>query len=177
MEKDDDKGESDKESSTESGDLIKKNESNADYDESKLIECPSCNAQIDSNKKFCTKCGTSLTLNPNNNHQTKNNPELDKNIDNFKTSGKDLMKGLGGFLDKTAASIDEKLTQQKSSPTNKDISKKLKKIREQRETKPGYLVCDSCGGYYELQTGETPDDFSDECECGGKLGHYHDLPE
>ncbi|MCC7551642.1 MAG: hypothetical protein KO316_09200 [Methanobacterium sp.] len=33
----------------------------------------------------------------------------------------------------------------------------------------GYLICEKCGGYYELQSGESPDDFSDECECGGKL--------
>lgn len=32
-----------------------------------------------------------------------------------------------------------------------------------------YLVCDTCQGSYELQPGEKPDDFSDECECGGKL--------
>lgn len=36
----------------------------------------------------------------------------------------------------------------------------------------GYLVCDECKGYYKLQPGESPDDFSDECECGGKLNYY-----
>lgn len=40
----------------------------------------------------------------------------------------------------------------------------------------GYLVCDACGGYYELQEGEKPEDYSDECECGGKL-HYTDSLE
>lgn len=34
----------------------------------------------------------------------------------------------------------------------------------------GYLVCDKCGGYYELQPGEHPEDF-DWCECGGKLSY------
>lgn len=33
----------------------------------------------------------------------------------------------------------------------------------------GYLICEKCEGYYELQQGESPGDFSDECECGGKL--------
>ncbi len=33
----------------------------------------------------------------------------------------------------------------------------------------GYLICDKCGGYYELQPGEKPEDFSNECECGGEL--------
>lgn len=31
-----------------------------------------------------------------------------------------------------------------------------------------YLECEKCGGYYELQSGESPEDF-DECECGGNL--------
>jgi len=38
----------------------------------------------------------------------------------------------------------------------------------------GYLVCDKCGGYYVLQPGESPDDFS-VCQCGGKL-EYHLFP-
>lgn len=33
----------------------------------------------------------------------------------------------------------------------------------------GYLVCDECEGYYELSFGERADDFSDKCQCGGKL--------
>lgn len=36
----------------------------------------------------------------------------------------------------------------------------------------GYLICDGCGGYYELQPGEYPEDF-EKCQCGGKL-HYMD---
>jgi hypothetical protein len=32
-----------------------------------------------------------------------------------------------------------------------------------------YLVCDKCGGHYELQPGESPEDFDLSCECGGKL--------
>jgi ribosomal protein L40E len=33
----------------------------------------------------------------------------------------------------------------------------------------GYLICDKCGGYYELQSGEKPEDFDLTCDCGGKL--------
>jgi len=33
----------------------------------------------------------------------------------------------------------------------------------------GYLLCDKCNEYYELQPGELPNDFSDECNCGGNL--------
>ena len=32
-----------------------------------------------------------------------------------------------------------------------------------------YLYCDKCGGYYVLNPGESPQDFSDKCECGGHL--------
>lgn len=31
-----------------------------------------------------------------------------------------------------------------------------------------YLICEKCGGYYELQKGESHDDF-EKCDCGGKL--------
>jgi hypothetical protein len=33
----------------------------------------------------------------------------------------------------------------------------------------GYLKCDKCGGSYELQEGESPEDFTNKCECGGTL--------
>ncbi|BDZ68605.1 zinc ribbon domain-containing protein [Methanobacterium ferruginis] len=33
----------------------------------------------------------------------------------------------------------------------------------------GYLVCQNCKGYYELEEDEKPEDFDDECECGGIL--------
>jgi hypothetical protein len=38
----------------------------------------------------------------------------------------------------------------------------------------GYLICNKCGGYYELQEGESLEDY-EECECGGKL-KYGTLP-
>ena len=31
-----------------------------------------------------------------------------------------------------------------------------------------YLICESCGGYYELMEEESPEDF-DNCQCGGNL--------
>lgn len=40
--------------------------------------------------------------------------------------------------------------------------------------KMGYLVCNKCGGTYELQEGESPDDF-ENCECGGKLNYVEDI--
>ncbi|CDG66058.1 hypothetical protein MBMB1_1983 [Methanobacterium sp. MB1] len=39
----------------------------------------------------------------------------------------------------------------------------------------GFLICDNCNGYYKLQIGESPDDFTLECECGGKLKYKEKL--
>ncbi|MBZ2167014.1 hypothetical protein [Methanobacterium spitsbergense] len=32
-----------------------------------------------------------------------------------------------------------------------------------------YLVCEKCNKYYELQEGELPADFDNNCECGSTL--------
>jgi hypothetical protein len=39
-----------------------------------------------------------------------------------------------------------------------------------------FLVCEKCGGYYQLQKGESPDDF-ESCLCGGKLTYTENNPE
>jgi hypothetical protein len=44
----------------------------------------------------------------------------------------------------------------------------IKKRLEARRSKQGFLLCDSCGGFYELQEGESPGDF-ETCQCGGNL--------
>jgi tetratricopeptide (TPR) repeat protein len=33
----------------------------------------------------------------------------------------------------------------------------------------GYLICDKCNSYYELQEGESVNDFTNKCRCGGNL--------
>lgn len=38
-----------------------------------------------------------------------------------------------------------------------------------------YLVCDECNSYYELQPGETPEDYDLECECGGKFEYKESI--
>jgi len=40
---------------------------------------------------------------------------------------------------------------------------------------PGYLECENCGGYYELQVGESPEDF-EKCQCGGNLKYSSPIP-
>jgi hypothetical protein len=52
--------------------------------------------------------------------------------------------------------------------TTKYKTRNLLDNEQNRNIDRGFLVCDKCGGYYELQEGETPEDF-EECQCGGKL--------
>ena len=37
-----------------------------------------------------------------------------------------------------------------------------------------YLICEKCGGYYELKEGERPEDFKC-CECGGNLKYVQNF--
>ena len=40
----------------------------------------------------------------------------------------------------------------------------------------GFLVCEECGGYYELNEGESINDFKG-CSCGGKFKYVESLNE
>ena len=40
-----------------------------------------------------------------------------------------------------------------------------------------HLICDKCKGSYELQTGESPEDFDLSCNCGGELKFHDDIYE
>lgn len=37
-----------------------------------------------------------------------------------------------------------------------------------------YVICKKCGGYYELEEGESPDDF-EACNCGGNLSYVESI--
>ena len=56
-----------------------------------------------------------------------------------------------------------------------DIYELVDKIWREKSQNNGYLVCEKCSSYYKLQPGESPDDFSDECKCGGGLHYYEDI--
>ena len=60
--------------------------------------------------------------------------------------------------------------------SNEEISIRLARKRKGINCE-GYLICDKCGGYYELQPCECPEDFSDKCECGGNLKYAQDLDD
>ena len=40
----------------------------------------------------------------------------------------------------------------------------------------GYVICEKCGGYYEIQEGESFTDF-DACQCGGRLTYVDSINE
>lgn len=40
----------------------------------------------------------------------------------------------------------------------------------------GFLVCKKCGGYYELQEGESADDY-EYCSCGGQIEYRENLED
>ena len=65
--------------------------------------------------------------------------------------------------------IDEEL-KKFIDDTNERISGFLNNFERKlnQEDKKGYLVCDKCNGYYQLQEGESLKDF-ESCECGGTL--------
>lgn len=144
-------------------------------DSNDFVTCTNCNTNVPLGKKFCTECGKSMEAKSTNNKSVTNPQNIDETLDSLKKSSKGVMKGMDGFLNKTASSVDKSLNQNKLP--SKDISAALKRKREKIKPNPGYLVCDDCGGYYQLQSDEKPDDFSDKCDCGGKLSHYQTLPE
>lgn len=157
----------------------------------KITTCPKCYAEVTAGETFCTECGTSMAMkgsasSANINQELKRqrelagnkNPPLDETLDSVVKSGKGLMKGLGGFLDKAASELDKNLNQSNKSQSvpGKNVGEMIRKSEKKEVIMPGFLVCDACGGYYELQAQESPDDFSDECACGGHLEHHSDLP-
>lgn len=67
--------------------------------------------------------------------------------------------------------------------TNEEINQTLRNKRKGILAN-GYLVCDTCQGYYELQPGEKIADFNRNCDCGGTLNYskysqypYDNVPE
>jgi len=152
-----------------------------------ITTCPKCNATIVAGTKFCTECGTNVyeyepnttvttvqtgntqteisgtAATPGNTPKSRDDPmdelmgtgqDLMKDVEK---TGKGLMKDLGSFLGKSSESSSKKTIK----PTKKEQH---------------FLVCDKCGGYYELQKGESPDDFSQECDCGGNLKYTTQHP-
>lgn len=138
-----------------------------DYDK----KCPNCHAKIEAGHKFCTECGTSI--NNSKNGFKNNSNSLD--IDSVSKTGKDIIKGFGGLLNKTVDEIESSLNNTSNS-TRRPL---IHPIRKKGAKKPnlGFLVCDNCNGIYKLRPGESPSDFLEVCRCGGNLQHKKTIPK
>ena len=58
--------------------------------------------------------------------------------------------------------------------SNQELKERLHETKSGLNRK-GYLVCDTCKGSYKLEAGEKPEDYSPECECGGKLTYNRNI--
>ena len=58
--------------------------------------------------------------------------------------------------------------------SNQELKERLYEKRTGSDIKE-YLECNTCKGSYGLQPGEKPEDYSSECECGGKLTYSRDI--
>lgn len=170
-------------------------EANVSIDEEKSIKedldpitnCPKCNATIAPGTRFCTECGTniyeyepreSVTTVQTGNTQTeisgtaissnRTAKSRDDPLDELKETGQDLMKD----VEKTGKGLMKDLSSFLGKSSENSSKKTIKPVKKDQR----FLVCNKCGGYYELQKGESPDDFSLECECGGNLEYTREHP-
>ncbi len=144
-------------------------------------KCPECSSEISPGLQFCTKCGASLKakrsptsadinerLRQKRESNGFKNPPKDENVEQFISSGKSVVKEFGGILNQAVDDLGQMIDAAGNSNSKKNPEIKP---RVKPKLSPGYLVCDNCGGYYHLQPGESADDFTSECECGGVLEH------
>lgn len=144
--------------------------------------CPECNAELIPGNKFCTICGAEIGLNQPTSeeiYQRQKEERIksksrrsneDQIVDSVVSTGKDIMKGIDGLLNKATSSLENK---EETSSTGGNENRR--RVKPAKKVHPGYLVCNKCEGYYELEPGESADDFSDECTCGGRLEHHETL--
>lgn len=125
--------------------------------------CDDCRV-IFEGKNICLECEQKLQSVVNENS---NNDNIDEFISEITNRAKKLLKDEG---------IDEEITKLINN-TNGKLSGFLntfeKKLSTKKE-KPGYLLCEKCKGYYELEEGESLEDF-ESCECGGNLKFTQEL--
>jgi hypothetical protein len=148
---------------------------------SAIVTCPVCLVKLEPGLKFCTACGADVG--PKEKTKIKKDEEISEEIgkttksegepivDSVVSTGKDIMKGLDGILNKAASSID---IREESDKTSDKTDKTRIKPRDKKYQHPGYLVCGKCGGYYALEADESLEDF-EECQCGGKLKHQESI--
>ena len=159
---------------TNCGAKIQKQNSNQISTDQEAV-CPQCSAKFPSGTKFCTECGCEISP-----MAVQEKIQLDDDhVDSMKETGKYFLRGVGNFLDKAAASIDDAtqtgpIYQRKSYSENPQPAVDVEPVEDKNKGNRGYLVCEKCGGYYELEEGESPEDF-ESCGCGGHLNYVKNL--
>ena len=132
--------------------------------------CDDCRV-IYGGKNICLECEQKLQ---NNVDKNSNNDNIDEFITELTNIAKNGKKQFENLINEEG--IDEGITKLLNN-TNVKISGFLnnfeKKITTKKENQ-GYLICEKCNGYYELQEGESHDDF-ESCECGGNLKFIQEL--
>lgn len=144
--------------------------------------CPKCLKEVPPGRPYCLYCGTpvdakkSLTTKireklKSHRDSIKKNPQDQPLISTPSTRNDSIQTGDNYVIDEEVGKT--------SAPQHPPISwEKVNQIIEdekEKDLKPGYLICNSCGDYYELKLGESPDEFICECSCGGILVHKLEL--
>lgn len=160
-------------------------------DSSYVTYCRICNAKIGANSSFCTECGHSLKDNSgsdlicascgeNLDQEYLFCPECGMRVESLGTCPRCTAPIKPGTTSCTECGMnlddhqnpDDDLLGEGEEDTDKTSPDRLENVKDRDAPeidKKRYLVCGTCRGYYQLQKGEEPEDFSDECECGGKL--------
>ncbi len=126
--------------------------------------CPYCNFTNVKSSVYCAECGKILFKNSPHSKYKRRRPVFNQDEgESAKYTDFSNKPGLQEELNNTLFEIEEK-----AQPIFKELDSTINKIFNKKENKYGYLLCESCAGYYELKSGESADDFV-ECQCGGKL--------
>jgi predicted amidophosphoribosyltransferase len=147
--------------------------------------CRLCNAKVPAQYSFCTECGQSLSdssiklscasCGENLSEEYRFCPECGEKIESIGTCPRCTARLKPGttYCTECGLNLDEEGDSDKTGDErDSDKTSAVQGLRDERNTPPEkerYLVCTTCRGYYQLQRGEEPQDFSDECECGGRL--------
>jgi len=141
--------------------------------------CPNCLKEVSPGRPYCLACGTPVDAKKSYTTKIREKLKLSRESSKKTNKNKSILKPPSTRNDSTenGDNILEKegenekpSTQQRPQISWEEVNQIIKD-EKQNDQKPGYLVCDICSDYYELKPGESPDDFIDECSCGGRLIH------
>lgn len=140
--------------------------------------CPKCLKEVPPGRPYCLSCGTPVDAKKSFTTQIREKLKLRRESSKKITKNKSFLTPPSARkysietgdnnLEKDGVVVNPR-TNQHQQFSQEEVNQIIE--NEEKDQKPGYLVCDICGDYYELKPGESPDDFIDECSCGGRLIH------